>query len=69
MAEKMMVPGMSRGIVMPVDVPAESVHQQIVDFVTGRNDGGELMLALYGDIVDEPLPPRLADLIAGWRAH
>ena len=71
MADKMMVlPGMSHGICLPADLPTTcSLHQQVVDFISGRNDGGELMLALYGDLANEPLPPRLADLLAAWRVN
>ncbi len=62
----------SSAILLPLDLadPAPSaVDRQIADFVDGRSDGAELMLALYGDIANEPLPPRLTELIRAWRSH
>lgn len=69
MADRMKLPGMSCGVAVPDGFPFHSFNQKIIDFLDGRNDGGELMLALYGDIADEPLPPRLATLLKHWRAH
>jgi hypothetical protein len=69
MSEKMMLPGMSRGMGLPVAMPTAALQKQVVDFVAGRNNGGELMLAIYGDVANEPLPPRFAGLLASWRTH
>ena len=68
MVEKMTVPGLSSGIALPVQLVAPSIERQIIDFLDGRSDGAELMLAIYGDVADEPLPPRLAELVKLWRA-
>jgi hypothetical protein len=66
MIEKMTVPGLScTGA--PAKPAAPSVERQIIDFLNGRSDGAELMLAIYGDVADEPLPPRLAQLVERWR--
>ena len=67
MVEKMTVPGLTCGITLPAGLALPSLERQIVDFLDGRSDGAELMLALYGDVADEPLPPRLAELIKRWR--
>jgi hypothetical protein len=67
MIEKMMVPGLSCGIAIPANLATPSTEQQIIDFLDGRSDGAELMLALYGDVADEPLPPRLAELVKRWQ--
>jgi hypothetical protein len=68
MIEKMTVPGLSCGIALPASLVQPSLERQIIDFLDGRSDGGELMLAIYGDLADEPLPPRLAELVKHWRA-
>jgi hypothetical protein len=68
MVEKMTVPGLSCGIALPATLAAATVERQILDFLNGRSDGAELMLAIYGDVADEPLPPRLAALVERWRA-
>jgi hypothetical protein len=68
MSEKLALPGISGGISLPSDVELPSLDRQIIDFLDGRSDGAELMLALYGDIADEPLPPRLAELLRLWRS-
>ena len=67
MVEKMTIPGLTCGIALPVDLAVPSLERQIIDFLDGRSDGAELMLALYGDVADEPLPPRLAELVKRWR--
>ena len=66
MIEKMTVPGLSC-IGVPANPAAPSVERQIIDFLNGRSDGAELMLAIYGDVAAEPLPPRLAQLVERWR--
>ena len=68
MVEKMTVPGLSCGIAVPANLAAASVERQIIDFLDGRSDGAALMLAIYGDIAEEKLPPRLAELVKRWRA-
>jgi hypothetical protein len=68
MSEKLTVPGVSSAITVPADIAIPGVHQQIVDFLDGRSNGAELMLALYSDFADEELPPRLAALVRYWRS-
>src|SRR5258708_39438440 len=67
--EKMTVPGLSCGIALPANLAGPSLERQIIDFLDGRSDGAELMLAIYGDVADEKLPPRLAELVKHWRAR
>ena len=69
MIEKMTVPGLPNGIAVPASLAEPSLERQVIDFLNGRSDGGDVMLALYGDIADEPLPPRLAELLKGWRTQ
>src|SRR5260370_26467781 len=69
MVEKMTVPGFSCGIALPANLAGPSLERQIIDFLDGRSDGAELMLAIYGDVADEKLPPRLAELVKHWRAR
>src|SRR5260221_12418950 len=66
MVEKMTVPGFSCGIALPANLAGPSLERQIIDFLDGRSDGAELMLAIYGDVADEKLPPRLAELVKHW---
>ncbi|HEX7967419.1 MAG TPA: hypothetical protein VF502_04315 [Stellaceae bacterium] len=68
MVEKLTIPGLTCGIALPAGLAVPSLERQIIDFLDGRSDGAELMLALYGDVAEEPLPPRLADLLKRWRA-
>lgn len=68
MSEKIAIPGVACGITVPSGLGLASLQQQIIDFLTGRSDGAKLMLALYGDVADEKLPPRLAALLERWRA-
>jgi hypothetical protein len=42
--------------------PALSVSGQIELFLSGTTDGEALFAALYGDVVDEPVPERLSSL-------
>src|SRR5260221_12940225 len=69
MVEKMTVPGFSCGIALPANLAGPSLERQIIDFLDGRSDGAELMLAIYGDVADEKLPPRLAELVKHWRGR
>ncbi len=68
MIEKVTVPGLPCGIALPASLVQPSLDRQIIDFLDGRSDGAELMLAIYGDLADEALPPRLAELLKRWRA-
>ena len=67
MVEKMTIPGLPGAIAVPAALALPSLERQVIDFLDGRSDGAELMLALYGDVADEPLPPRLAELVRRWR--
>jgi hypothetical protein len=42
--------------------PVLSVHGQVELFLSGATDGEALFAALYGDVVDEPVPERLLSL-------
>jgi hypothetical protein len=53
---------MNRCPVEPV-VVARSTDQEIRDFVAGRNDGEQLLHALYDHVLDEPVPERLRALL------
>jgi hypothetical protein len=54
--------------VTPLEEPQPcAMEQQILDFLYGKNDGAAVLDALYGDTLDELLPPRLADLVKSWR--
>ena len=61
--EKTVLPGMSSRIALPAGMALPAIEQHLIDFLNGRSDGAELVLALYGDTADEELPPRLADLV------
>jgi hypothetical protein len=39
------------------------LDHKIRSFLAGNNDGGVVLEALYGDIIDEPLPARLTALL------
>jgi len=53
---------MNRCPVEPVIVTC-STDQEIRDFVAGRNDGEQLLHALYDHVLDEPVPERLRALL------
>jgi hypothetical protein len=53
---------MNRCPVEPV-VVAPSTDQEIHDFLAGRNDGEQLLHALYDHVLDEPVPERLRALL------
>jgi Anti-sigma factor NepR len=36
-----------------------STDREIREFLTGKNDGAELLHAIYDDVLDEPVPERL----------
>ena len=44
--------------VEPILAPS-SVDRDIHDFLEGKNDGDELLHALYDHVLDEPVPERL----------
>lgn len=44
-------------------VVAHSTDQEIRDFVAGKNDGEQLLHALYDHVLDEPVPERLRALL------
>ena len=68
MSAKLAIPGLGHGIPVPAGLDKAATQRQIIDFLDGRDDGAALMLAIYGDLVDEPMPPRLAALVERWRA-
>ena len=39
------------------------VDRDIRDFLDGRNDGADLLHALYDHVLDEPVPERLKALL------
>jgi hypothetical protein len=60
---------MSNAVVQPV-APCEldlrdaaSVDLEIRRFVTGQTSGSSVLEALYGDVVDEPIPPSLLKIV------
>jgi hypothetical protein len=40
-----------------------SADSLIRAFLTGESDGHDVLNALYGDVLDEPIPQRLRDLL------
>lgn len=48
--------------VEPVIVKS-SVDRDIRDFLAGKNDGEDLLHALYDHVLDEPVPERLKALL------
>jgi hypothetical protein len=42
---------------------AASVDLEIRRFVTGQTSGGALLEALYGDLIDEPVPESLLQIV------
>jgi hypothetical protein len=69
MAKKVGRTALPCGIAIPAPAEPTAVERQILDFLDGRSDGAMLFDALYGDTLDELLPPRLADLVGEWRAQ
>lgn len=47
-------------VVKPV---RSSTDREIRDFLTGKNDGEDLLHALYDHVLDEPVPERLTALL------
>jgi hypothetical protein len=52
----------NRSPVEPV-VVTSSTDQEIRDFLAGKNDGEQLLHALYDHVLDEPVPERLKALL------
>ncbi len=44
-------------------VASAPVDREIRDFIAGRNDGEDLLHALYDHVLDEPVPERLRALL------
>lgn len=44
-------------------VTMRSTDHQIRDFLAGKNDGADLLHALYDHVLDEPVPERLRALL------
>jgi hypothetical protein len=48
---------------LPVDELDEMVEQSILRFLSGKTDGEELFNALYGHVLEEPIPAALLELV------
>jgi hypothetical protein len=46
----------------------DRVGEQLLDFLDGRTDGGELLHALYDHVLDEPVPERMQALLSAGSA-
>jgi hypothetical protein len=46
-----------------VNDAAARIDCQIREFLQGDSEGAELLDALYGDVIDEPIPARLTALL------
>jgi hypothetical protein len=42
--------------------------EQLLDFLDGRTDGGELLHTLYDHVLDEPVPERMRALFSAGSA-
>lgn len=49
----------------PVAAALPSADSEIRDFVAGKNDGENLLHALYDHVLDEPVPERLLAVLKG----
>ena len=50
----------------PIPAPTpRSNDAEIRDFVAGKNDGENLLHALYDHVLDEPIPERLLAVLKG----
>jgi hypothetical protein len=47
----------------PVDELDQTVEDTILRFLNGETDGEDLFNALYGDVLDEPIPPEMLELV------
>ena len=50
-------------VAAPVGELDEMVEQSIVRFLNGETDGGDLLNALYGHVLDEPIPAEMLELV------
>ncbi len=48
---------------LPVDELDEMVEQSILRFLSGETDGEELFNALYGHVLEEPIPAAMLELV------
>ena len=46
----------------PDEIDGE-VEQSILRFLNGESEGGDLFQALYGEIIDEPVPTEMLALV------
>jgi hypothetical protein len=53
-----------RGPVSRIEIKG-TIDNDIRDFVAGRNDGEDLLHALYDHVLDEPIPERLLSVLRG----
>jgi len=44
-------------------IAMSSIDRDIRDFLAGKNDGGDLLHALYDHVLDEPVPQNLRALL------
>lgn len=42
-----------------------STDREIREFLAGKNDGEDLLHAIYDDVLDEPVPARLLAVLRG----
>ena len=42
---------------------ATGIEGRIVAFLAGKSDGGDLLHALYDQVLDEPIPPSMLTLL------
>ncbi len=47
----------------PADELDEMVEQSILRFLNGETDGNELFNALYGHVLEEPIPAAMLELV------
>lgn len=47
----------------PVDELDQMVEDSILRFLNGETDGEDLLNALYGDVLDEPIPTEMLELV------
>jgi hypothetical protein len=68
MSARLATPGVAEGVVAAAELAVRSTRREIIDFLECRSDGAARLLAIYGDLAEETLPPRLAALVERWRA-
>jgi hypothetical protein len=47
----------------PADELDQAVEESILRFLNGETDGEDLFNALYGDVLDEPIPLEMLELV------